>query len=63
MTTELTKPVSRLVKRVNQVVTIADEGIYLRVPRKRKRIGPLTYQAILKALGAAPDEPTLTAEP
>ncbi len=46
MPTHLTKPVSRHVARANLIVTLTDEGVYVREPRKRTTYGPLSYSAI-----------------
>lgn len=46
MATTLTKPVSRLIARDNLIVTLTEEGIYVREPRKRTSYGPLSYTAI-----------------
>lgn len=46
MATTLTKPVARLIPRANLIVTLTEEGVYVREPRKRTNYGPLAYSAI-----------------
>lgn len=47
MATSLNKPVSRLIPKINRIVTLAEDGIYFREPRKRKGLtGPVPYEEL-----------------
>jgi hypothetical protein len=46
MPTPLTKPIARLLLGPNLIITLTEEGVYVREPRKRKRFGPISYAAL-----------------